>query len=225
MATRRSTRVRRPKVVLVYGEDRNDTEAIAELIQALCPDLVGCVKAKPSPPVLIRDARAADVPSRAERILADVRAESVTRDVVCVFAHEDCDDYAPSHVAVSVKIEDAFATLGVPVHAVTPSWELEAWFFLWPTAVGAYRQSWRRLDSYRNRDTGMIKDAKETLRRALRPSGGTGGARDYRESDAPKIAAKVRELGLARSPEARNDSYSQFSARVDACCRSATTRS
>lgn len=216
-------RKRKPPIVLVYGEDKNDTTAIAELIVALCPALEGRIKAKTTPTVLIRDAKPTDVPTRVQRVAADVRAESVTRDVVCVFAHEDCDDFSPSHVSITKKIEDAFARADLGVHAVTPSWELEAWFFLWPSALTAHRSSWSLPARYVNRDTGKIKDAKEELRRALRPQG-RGSGRDYRESDSRHIAAKVRELGIVNQLAGKNDSFRLFAGRVAECCDAVSGR-
>jgi len=56
---------------------------------------------------------------------------------------------------------------------------------------------------------GLVRDAKEALRRALRPKQGKP-PRDYEESDGPRIAAKVRELGLIDKLDARRDSFNRF---------------
>lgn len=206
--------------VLVYGEDRNDTRALKELIEALCPALAGRVVAVPDPPVLIKGAHARDVPDRAKRIAALVRAERVKHDVVCVFAHEDCDDVEPAHVSLIDKIERAFAAVNVSVHAVAPAWELEAWLFLWPDVVSQYRPSWRRPDDYVGKSVGLATDAKEKFRRAVRSRDKRSTARDYRESDAPEIMRLVAQTGVARQPMAKSDSYLRFVSRVDECCAS-----
>ena len=218
-------RRRRPKKVLVFGEDENDTHFLAELLVALCPEMQGMVKAFRRPPILIKDADSRRVPDRATAIASLVDAEATSADVVCVFAHEDCDDLEPAHEALSQKIEAAFAQEGYHVHAVTPAWETEAWLFLWPEAVAAYRGKWRSLDAYRGRNVGLIVDAKETLTRALRPTGrDRASVRDYRESDAPGIGARVREMGIADDPRGRSASYDRFRASVTSCCQSVSPR-
>lgn len=207
------------KKILVFGEDENDTKTIAELLGALCPEAIGIILPFRRPPILFKDAATRDLPSRVEVIASLIEAERTQWDVICVFAHEDCDDFEPAHDALGQKIESAFAEAGYQVHAVTPAWETEAWLFLWPEAVAAHRAGWRSLDRFRGRDVGRIKDAKEELRRALRPIGkGAGNPREYRESDAPAIAAKVREMGLADSPGGRSASYSRFVETVATCC-------
>ncbi len=218
MSGRRGGGRRRPSKVLVFGESENDTKLLAELLQAICPQLEGRVQPFRRPPILIREASDRTMPDRAEAIVALIEAEMTSSDVMCVFAHEDCDDFEPAHTALSSKIEAAFARAGHQVHAVTPAWETEAWLFLFPDAVAAYRRSWASLDPYRGRNVGLIKDAKEELTRALRPRGARGSSqRDYRESDAPGIGEKVRDLGLAGAPAGRSDSYRRFVASAEAC--------
>ena len=213
----KSTRnIRRSQRVLVFGEHENDTKLIQELLIALCPDLEGKVRAFRKPPILVRDCHVDQIPDRIDVICRLIDAEHAINDVICVFAHEDCDAIHPAHVEVTRKIEASFADLGYHVHAVTPAWETESWLFLWPSAIADYRPSWRSIDKYIGRDVGRIHNAKEELRRALRPPGKAVQHREYRESDAPLIAKKVRELRLADSPQARSASYDSFRERVKA---------
>lgn len=214
--------VRRAPLILVFGEDENDTKSIRELIEALRPDLAGKVQHRRQPLVLIKDAKPEDVPERARKIAEAVDIERARHDVVCVFAHEDRDDIEPKHEAICVKIESALAQAGCPAHAVVPAWELEAWWFMWPEAVQAVRpKSWRVPDDYLGKRVGMIKDAKEELIRRVVPKDlkpeKRKGFPDYQESDSPAIARHVREKNLARSPGARSDSYSRFVSSVDQC--------
>jgi hypothetical protein len=206
--------------ILVFGEDPTDSELIRELIVALCPQAEGLVKIRRKPQVLIKNARpGAQVRSRADAIKAVVSAERADAEIICVFAHEDCDKVEPASDDLARRIEDALRDIGCPVHAVTPAWETEAWLFLWPAAVGAYRPKWQALPSAPH-DTGQIRNAKEELRRVLRPSAASGTkVPDYQTTDAPVIAAKVRELGLARKPTGTSASYDRFCRSVDSCCR------
>lgn len=216
-SNRAPRRTPRPQRILIFGESENDTKVIAELIQALCPQAEGKVQVMRNPPVMIKNARPGEIPNRTARIRAAINAERVDADLLCVFIHEDCDDVVPAHLALSEKIEAAYAGIGVAVHAASPAWEMEAWLLQWPNAVAAYRSSWKALPSTA-RDTGHLRDAKENLRRALRPDSGRGHVRDYQESDAPGIAAKVRELGLAEHPVGHNASYDRFRDCVSKCC-------
>lgn len=218
---RRGGSPKRRQVVLIFGEDPNDTKSIRELFLALCPGFSGTVKPLARPPILLRDAQPVDLENRVARVAALIEAEQAVADVVCVFAHEDCDECEPAHSALAKRIQDAFASSGHHVHAVAPAWELETWWFLWPGAVRTYRPSWATLEAYAGRDLGRIRDSKEELRRALRPQG-QRRTRDYRESDAPGIAGKVRELGVVDQLEAQSASFRDFREAARACCAHVT---
>jgi hypothetical protein len=219
--TRRSGSSKRRKLVLIFGEDHNDTKSLRELFLALCPGFSGTVKPLARPPILLRDARPADLKDRAARVAALIEAEQAVADVMCIFAHEDCDECEPAHNDLTKRIQDAFASVGHHVHAVAPAWELETWWFLWPRAVREYRPSWATLDSYAGMDLGRIRNSKEELRRALRPQG-QRRTRDYRESDAPGIAGKVRELGVVDQRQAQSESFRLFREAARACCEGGT---
>ncbi len=212
---------RKQGIVLVYGEDENDTKTLREFLVGLKPSLEGKVHTRREPLVLIKNARLDEVKPRAERIANAVKAERVRYEVQCVFAHEDCDDLEPAHVAVCKKIEDALQAAGCPAHAVVPAWEMEAWFFLWPEAVKAISQRWRLPDNYRGRHVGRIRNAKEELKRQVVPNDlpkhERPHFRGYQESDAPTIARNVRERGEVNRPGGRSDSYERFRQSVDAC--------
>ena len=216
MARRRDrpTRRRTPRV-LVFGEDPNDTEAIKELFRALRPKAPS-PKTLRAPLVLVKGRDADGVRSNAEDAARAVtRAAGVRYDVELVIAHEDCDAVEPAHLPLAARIEASWGeALGVPVIGVAPAWETEAWFYLWPDAVAAVNGSWRPLPR-KARNVGKIQNAKEELRRNLRP-GGKARADDYQESDAPRIAAKVRERGEVNRPveNVTSDSFAEFKKKV-----------
>lgn len=203
---------RRGSAVIVFGESENDRETIREFFRALRPDFTGTVKPLREPQLLIKDARPENLPNRAEILAATVRSEELTSKVVCILAHEDCDAVEPAHTALSDKIETVFRQKGINALAATPAWEMETWLFLWPDASKQYRPRWRRPDRYDGRNVGMLTDAKEKFIAAVRPSRAADrvGVRDYRESDSPMIAAKVRELGIVDALSATSNSYTRF---------------
>lgn len=208
---KRKIKSRRSKTVVIFGESENDTFALREFFRALRPDFEGAIRPLKDPPILIKDARPDNLPDRASVMASIIEAENLTADVVGVLAHEDCDNVEPAHVALSEKIERLLWTQGISADAVTPAWEMEAWLFLWPDAVKTYKPKWRKPDKYNGSNVGMLSDAKEKFIRAVRPVGSAkSGVRDYSETDAPMIAAKVRELGIINSLSARSQSYERF---------------
>jgi hypothetical protein len=211
---------KKPSIVLVFGEDDHDRDAIKILLEGLRPDLARRVQKRRQPLVLIKNARPEDVPDRAQRIADVVEAERATADVACVFAHEDCDQVEPAHEGVARKIEEALSAAGCDAHAVAPAWEMEAWWFLWPEAVKAANPSWRAPDDYIGKNVGMIRDAKQELQRRVVPAkgkAGRGGFLGYRESDAPRIATKVVEMGLLHEKRAISNSYDRFVGSAAVC--------
>lgn len=212
-------RAKRKTIVLVYGEDESDRASIKTLLEALRDDLRGCIETRRQPLVLIKNANPKDVPERAQLIAAAIKAERVKNDVGCVFAHEDCDEVEPSHEKAAEKIEGALKNAGCDAHAVTPAWEMEAWWFLFPDAVQKANPSWRKPDDYVGKHVGMIRNAKEELKRCVKPPKAKPTFRGYQESDAPKIAQQVKVLKLAESPQATSGSYARFRASASACLR------
>lgn len=199
---------RLPPVVLVFGEDPNDSKAVAELARALRDDLPH-IQPRRRPQVLVKGREKARARKSAADIAHVVHAESKARPSIFVLAHEDCDAIEPAHTALADRIERHLKSEGVDVVAVTPAWEIEAWWFLWPRALASVNPRWRD-PGYAGKHVGLIKHAKETLRRAVRPSGKHSSTRDYHESDSVKIAEFVRTLGLVDAPEARSDSFQRF---------------
>lgn len=207
---------RKPPTILVFGEHDNDRRAIATLANAIRNDLP---RPKPlrKPPVLVKGRDAAQARKNAIDISRTVKAERVLRDVLFVIAHEDCDDFEPRHEAVAERIETKLKGQDVDAIAATPAWEIEAWWFLWPTAVTAINRKWRN-PSRTGQCVGLIRHAKGELKRALRPAG--VATRDYLESDSPKIAEKVAELGLVDAPDAQSESFRRFAESIRAWKRS-----
>lgn len=205
--------------VIVVGEDFLDAQALAELVRALCPRLVVTPLRRP---LRLRRGPTTGTPDvMVDKVLPVLRAalDAPGSEVRCIFVHADADAVAPADAALSHRIEAALAGLPVPVHAVVPAWELEAWWFLWPDACTAVVQAWRAPDGYVGRRVDLIPHAKEEFRRAVRASSrGSKSKRDYRVSDAPSIARAVRDSGKVRTPSAKSEAFERFRTDVDSCC-------
>lgn len=191
----------RREVVLVFGESENDRRAIQHLVVALRPDLEGAVEPRRSPLVLIKGALPKKQKSNAAEIASIAKLEQRTRSVRAVLAHQDCDAVEPAQVSVSHAIESALSSAGCPgaVIAVTPAWEVEAWWMVFPEAVKKVCQAWREPRNWVGKDVGKVTNAKEKLAQAVQ----TGGAaaktkREYRESDSIDIAQNIANQNLLR---------------------------
>ena len=205
----------------MLGEHYYDTSAIKELVEALAPEFTGRVRALRHPAIEIKHARLENLPKRRERLQAVIAVERVKHKIHCVFAHEDCDAVEPAHEGLSRLIEKTFQSLDSPVYAVTPAWEIEAWWFQWPHAVHAVNSSWRIPDDYVGQSVGHMRDAKEQLQRAVVPKTLSKtekrGFRTYQAFDSPAVAKSIRERGEAATPQAMSGSYCWFVRRVQQC--------
>jgi hypothetical protein len=187
---------------VILGEDDNDRKTLKVLISALRPDLpAGALRDLRKPIALVKGIPPARLPGQAARVSAVLRATNRREPIRCIFMHEDADEVEPAHVPLIEKIEKAYERLPWRVHAVVPAWELETWWFLFPTAVAALHRSWRSPDQYVGKDVGKIRDAKERLRHCVKPPGSRPNAfRSYIESDSVLIANKIVELNLLSPP-------------------------
>jgi hypothetical protein len=208
------------KAVLVFGESDNDCKAIKELAEGLRPVLTGHVLTRRRPLVLVKGVTPDELVKRVRDLSQQVKAERVRFDVRGVLIHEDCDAVEPAHVALAKHYADRFRDADYRVHPVLPAWELEAWWLLWPAALGAYRESWQEPSEYRGKHVGKLRDAKECLKKAVQPrkmkAAERARFRGYQESDSQGIAKLVRERGWLTRPEGRSDSYAHFQREISA---------
>ena len=193
--------------VLVFGESFNDAQAIGHLFKALKPDGPG-IKPLKAPIILSRDAEDAKRRKNRNLVAAVVRAEVTKGHVVAVLIHRDCDAVEPAHKDQCLKIRCDFKDLECTVIPVTPAFEIEAWWFFWPAAVASVNPRWKRLRCVQ-RNHGSIPNIKEYLIRQLRASGGAR-TNEYSEADSPRIAEKVRRLGIVSERCGQAGSFDDF---------------
>lgn len=117
----------RPKVVLVFGEDENDTDVIREVVLSLVPDFTGTIEPLRTPQIYSRSTAPDKVLSHVQRICKVISAKREVSDVVAVIVHRDCDAVEPVHQSEAKRLRDDFARFGEAVIAVTPAWETETW--------------------------------------------------------------------------------------------------
>jgi len=198
----RADEVEKRPLVVVFGESENDRRAIVHIVRGLRPDLDRVVEERRQPLVLIKGALPHTARSNAESITAIVRQEAAARDVLAVLAHQDCDALEPAHEAAASKIEAAFvaARCPAPTIGVTPAWEIEAWWMVFPEAVGKTVKGWRNPDDWLGKDVGRVQNAKQKLAEAVQPRPKPARPpRAYEERDSITIAENVARGGLLAS--------------------------
>lgn len=214
-AVARRTPNNRAPVVLVFGENTNDARSVARLIEALCPELQGRVKARSAPPSLQRSASPGAVHAWTERVADVVRANR--RPVACVFVHRDSD--APDATGrLQTQTEDALRAAGLSdAHAVVPVQEIESWWMLFPDAAEEVRNSWRGQLDRSPADRDAVQSPKETLSRRT----GRVNRRDaYSAADSPRVADRVAAaLEADTQPTGQSRSFDRFRNSVSECCK------
>lgn len=200
----RATRSRR--LVLVFGEIKNDADSIKELVVHCNPALGGRVLARPKPASLVKGA-GRDAIGRWIDQIGDVIAVEKRRgrQIGAVLVHRDAD--GPD---AEGRVEEDLGRQLLPVRGVpvVPVQMIEAWWFLFPDATESIKPlAWRGVLPRAARDVETITNPKKELERLTRPHA-------YVEADSPAIAIAVRETGA--SALGRSASYSRFAVRAGA---------
>lgn len=209
MARDRKAGRAKPPAILVLGESDNDRRSVRELLQALRSDLPK-IEMRRDPLILMKDRNEATRKKNAQSISALVQRESRLLDIRAVVCHQDCDAVEPAHEKLSARIGERLAGLEAAVIPVTPAFEMETWLFLWPDAAPMHVASWSRPPTRKDQNVGLIENAKEAFRRAVRGHPKGKPPRDYEESDCPKILEKVREAGMVHRLDAKSKSFELF---------------
>lgn len=182
---------RGPGSILVFGENRNDSRSVRELLLAANATLdERRVKALPKPMSLTRDAKPDAVRKWVDQLDKAVRGHQATGPVSAVVVHRDAD--GPDLTGtVEAALTQQISCIGGK--SVVPVQMIEAWWFLFPDAIEAVRPAaWRGRIPRKQHDVELIAKPKDELRRATR----TKRAPEYSEADSPVIAGHVRRLGL-----------------------------
>ncbi len=204
--------------VIFFGEDDHDRNAIKILFFELNQNSSKLQsKLLRKPLSFVKGVDQAKRCDRVSKVRAAVRAVDAVTPVFATVFHQDADDCEPAHVAVETDIKSVYSSLPGAIVAAVPAWELESWWFLFPSAVGSLHYTWRDPDQYVGKDVGKIQHSKERLVACVRPSSLKRGARfaSYAEGDSERIAMRIVELGLVRKPAAKSESWESFVRQVD----------
>lgn len=184
----------RASVVLVFGENLNDSESIRHLVEKAAPRLSGRVRARPRPVSLTRSAGVTVVRNWVNELSSVIASvEAAGQPVLAVIVHRDADRIDPNGEEESALAQQlAHLRVAFPTVPVVCT---EAWWFQYPDSVESVKPiAWRNALPRSNRNVEAITDPKSELRRLTR----RGGASEYSEADSPRIAEHIRTQSPTR---------------------------
>ena len=203
--------------ILVFGEDDNDRRSISNLLRAILLEKQNVdILVRRSPTILSREAKRKRV-DMAKEILAFCTAEKLRRKRVNPVVHRDCNSVEPAHKEEEKVLRELLQAVGLSgVVVATPAWEIEAWWMLFPKALHDTRKCWKQVN-YGSQNVGMIQNAKERLRRDLRPDGaGSRSCPDFAKIDGVLISEKIAEHRLIHQAiSARSEVLQSFRRQVE----------
>lgn len=203
---------------LVFGEDDNDRRALVSIVKSLAPN--ARVETRHKPMVLSREAeKSGKRRTMAQDISAFVKHSTNKETLATAVLHHDCDAVEPAHVEEANAMRERLRAAGVEsIACAHPAWEIETWWMLFPASVQNARGCWRQID-YSRVNVGSITNAKERLKRDLRPAGAAAQkkCKDYSETDSIKIAEHIRATGaLTKATRGRCASLEAFCSEIEA---------
>lgn len=203
--------------VVVFGENTNDSEAIKELLLALCPQLGrGDVRVIREPPTLQRSAHTRTLATWVDRASQALRAASVKLgDASCILIHTDADQHDDG--SFEAERTGQFRKAGfAQAHAVVPIEAIESWWLLHPRATESVVPSWAGALRKAPGDVDRIADPKAELIRRTRSK---QPRRPYSENDSPAIARAIVTGGhLEKMAAGTSPSFGRFVAVARGCC-------
>lgn len=190
--SRESRSRHRPPVILVFGEDSNDTESIKVLLRHLCPRVPGevVVEVRRDPPSLTKGATVPKVRGWMDSIARVVTTEARLRRVHAVLVHQDSDGPDPSAIVEAKLASELDRTLAAhTAHAVVPVQMTESWWLAFPDAVrGVKPTAWQTVKFPKHANTEAIDDPKRELKRITRAA---SAKNEYSEVDSVAIAERI----------------------------------
>ncbi|MFD5226581.1 hypothetical protein ACFWHT_13250 [Microbacterium sp. NPDC058342] len=201
-----SDRNRQPEV-LIFAENKNDSDAIKCLAESLNPSMRVRLVVQRDPTSLTRHAQERAVRSWIDRIAGAVHARTRLATVVGVLVHQDSDGPDPDGRVAKALGEKLNALLKTTSHPVVPVQETESWWFLYPDAFRSVnRIAWKGLKLPSKQDTDGIISPKERLIRLTRPT-----KRTYAEADSLAVAQQMADaVRRGESPLNHSASWSRF---------------
>lgn len=197
------------ELILVFGEDPNDTAAISTLTTWLNPRIGIRYKVEPrrDPPSLTRHADELKTRDWLTGIASLVaKQEAAGRRVHAVLVHQDADGVdASGRVEANLNRRLAEVFEGRPAHAVVPVSMSEAWWIMFPDAVRSVKkQAWRDL-KLPTGDVEQIQHAKSYLKSATRK---VAPKNTYSEGDSMAIAHNI--VAQNKAPACSSKSWERY---------------
>jgi hypothetical protein len=182
----------RGPLVLVYGEDINDTQSIQHLLRWVDTRFARVVKARRDPQSLQRTAKDRAVDAWVDDLVRAVNAfRSQGYEIKAVFVHRDADLLDNADIERG-RLRDQLSPLDEAV-PVVPVECTEAWWFLFPSAVESVKPTaWRDVMPRSERNVDTISRPKQQLKMITRRR-----SHEYAESDSIAIAQFIADQRLS----------------------------
>lgn len=187
MSSRLKSARRRPPVILVFGENVNDSQAIRSLAEFVNDNLAGKIKVRAKPVSLTRGS-GSDATRRWAKNLIDIveATERGGQPVKAVLVHRDADVLdATGSEEEALRLALSSIPFLVPV---VPVVTIESWWLYFVDATESCVADWAGRLPRNNSNRDLIAAPKSLLRERTRPS-----RREYQENDSPSIAAAVKD--------------------------------
>lgn len=213
---KKNTRARRPlrPIVLVFGEDHNDTSAICVLARALNPKFSTELSIEPrkEPASLTRGAGVGAIKTWLQKVSDVAAAENQLRSVAAILVHQDSDG-PDTYRKVAQNLNNNLKVIleGTPAKAVVPIQMTEGWWLMFPDAVRATKPAVWRDAKFPKGDTASISNPKQAL---IGLTKRVSKKHAYAESDSLAIAESIVRLGI--KPSNVNSSWGDFESLVKA---------
>lgn len=207
----RPSRSRRSKTneILIFGEDKHDSDAIKCLIQAINPKLSKecSLRVQRDPGSLTRGALPVKVDSWMDDISKQVEIRSRVAEIRAVLVHQDSDAAdAENRNALQSALS---RNLTAPAHPVVPVQETESWWLLYPECFRQVKPgAWRDVVLPTGRNVETIKSPKEFL---IRQTKSVSPKNSYTEADSLAIAQNIAfVISQGLEPDNSSASWNKF---------------
>ncbi|MEU1037606.1 hypothetical protein ACFYP4_01495 [Streptomyces sp. NPDC005551] len=194
-------------MIVLAGEDANDCQIVAEIIKVHHPGLGSSKIVRINDPVRLKKKTGAALEENVRVLVGKAKGKALQQKgpLVGFAVHEDLDDYTGNRYQAVRKAVAAELHRQCPTDSLyaLAAWESEGWLLLFPQAFPRVHPKWKIPTQLTGKDTGLIDNPKEKLRRAL-PSPA------FRESDGPLIAKAASTHGLLTSPVGQNRSHADL---------------
>lgn len=198
-----------PQEILIFGENKHDSDSLKCLIEAINPSLNDrvLIRVQRDPGSLTKDANLPKIKDWMARISQTIEARAAVADIVGVIVHQDAD--GPDDSCAEILRSALTKNVTPPAYPVVPVQETEAWWYFFPDCLrGVKPIAWREVKMPTNINVESIFNPKEDLQRRTRVA---APKHAYSEADSLAVAQRMADaISKGIIPENRAPSWDRF---------------